>query len=218
MGTLAESVRETLKAGRSEHVTRVLSFLDQQEMFADWNEYKYLYIISFETTSMEKDSVESIVRALNENRVQYLIAGGLAVVAHGYVRFTADLDLLLAMDEHNLATAVSVLQTLNYRPRAPVDFQLFIDCHHRRQWVDEKGLTVFSLFSPDHLATEIDLFVDPPLVFADAYSRAARMEISTGITATFCSFDDLINMKTQAGRPLDLEDIAQLRKLRGDMR
>jgi hypothetical protein len=35
---------------------------------------------------------------------------------------------------------------------------------------------------------------------------------------TFCSLDDLINMKTQAGRPLDLEDIAQLRKLRGDIR
>jgi predicted nucleotidyltransferase len=165
---------------------------------------------------MEKHSVELIVRELNRNQVQYLIAGGLAVVAHGYVRFTADLDLLLAMDSGNLTAAVAVLKELNYRPRAPVDFEEFIDPAHRRQWIKEKGLTVFSLFSPDHPATEIDLFVDPPLVFADAYSKALKMEISPGIKATFCSLDDLIDMKKKAGRPLDMEDIAQLRKLHGN--
>lgn len=164
---------------------------------------------------MEKHSVEIIVGELNRNRVQYLIAGGLAVVAHGYVRFTADVDLLLAMDSENLSAAVSVLQGLKYRPRAPVDFKQFIDPARRRRWIEEKGLTVFSLFSPDHPATEIDLFVDPPLVFADAYSRALRMEVSPGIKATFCSLDDLIDMKKKAGRPIDMEDIVQLRKLSG---
>jgi predicted nucleotidyltransferase len=164
---------------------------------------------------MEKHSVELIVQELNRNKVQYLIAGGLAVVAHGYVRFTADVDLLLAMDSENLTIAMSALQGLNYRPRAPVDFKQFINPAHRKQWIEDKGLTVFSLFSPDHPATEIDLFVDPPLVFADAYSRAVHMEVSPGIKATFCSLDDLIDMKTKAGRPLDIEDIAQLRKLRG---
>ena len=39
---------------------------------------------------MERRSIEVIIRALNEAHVRYLIAGGLAVVAHGYVRFTAD--------------------------------------------------------------------------------------------------------------------------------
>jgi predicted nucleotidyltransferase len=164
---------------------------------------------------MEKHSVELIVHELNRRQVQYLIAGGLAVVAHGYVRFTADVDMLLGMDADNLARAVSALQGLGYRPRAPVDFELFIDPAYRRQWIEEKGLRVFSLFSPDHPATEIDLFVDPPLLFADAYSRAVQMEVSPGIKATFCSFHDLIFLKTKAGRPIDLEDIAQLRKLRG---
>jgi hypothetical protein len=172
-----------------------------------------LYIISPEPIAMEKHSVELIVHALNTNQVRYLIAEGLAVVAHGYLRFTADLDLLLAMDEENLAAAVSALKRLNYRPRAPVDFEQFIDSEHRRQWIEEKGLTVFSLYSPDHAATEIDLFVDPPLVFADAYLRAARMEVSPGIMATFCSLDDLIDLKTKAGRPIDREDIVKLRKL-----
>lgn len=43
---------------------------------------------------MEKNSVEAIVGALNEAGVRYLIVGGMAVVAHGYLRFTADLDLM----------------------------------------------------------------------------------------------------------------------------
>ena len=43
---------------------------------------------------MEKRSVEAVVRGFNEAQVRYLIAGGVAVVAHGYVRFTADLDLI----------------------------------------------------------------------------------------------------------------------------
>jgi hypothetical protein len=162
---------------------------------------------------MEKDSIKSIVSALNSYRVKYLIAGGLAVVAHGYVRFTADLDLILAMDTPNLASAIAALQTLNYRARAPVAFEQFIDSAQRRQWIDEKNLTVFSLFSPDHPATEIDLFVDPPLVFAEAYLRAVHMEVAPGVTAAFCALEDLIELKSKAARPRDLEDIAQLRKL-----
>jgi len=46
---------------------------------------------------VEKRSVEAIIGALNAARVRYLVAGGLAVVAHGYVRFTADIDQLRAL-------------------------------------------------------------------------------------------------------------------------
>lgn len=163
---------------------------------------------------MEKNSIESIVRTLNDHGVKYLIAGGLAVVAHGYVRFTADIDLVLGMTKRNLTGAVAALKTLHYRPRAPVDFEQFIDPQNRAQWIEQKGITVFSLFSPDHPVTEIDLFVDPPLAFADAYSRALRLEVAPGISATFCSLEDLISLKSKAGRPRDLDDIEQLRKLR----
>lgn len=162
---------------------------------------------------MEKHSIESIVRTLGNHQVKYLIVGGLAVVAHGYVRFTADIDLVLGMEKQNLADAVVALKKLNYRSRAPVDFEQFIEPQNRRQWIDQKGLTVFSLFSPDHPATEIDLFVDPPLVFAEAYAKALRLEVAPGISATFCSLEDLIKLKSRAGRPRDLEDIEQLKKI-----
>jgi len=44
---------------------------------------------------MEVRSVEAIVRALNTAEVEYLIVGGLAVNAHGFVRLTRDVDLVL---------------------------------------------------------------------------------------------------------------------------
>jgi hypothetical protein len=43
---------------------------------------------------MEVRSIETIVKALNEAGVQYLIVGGLAVNAHGFVRLTRDVDLV----------------------------------------------------------------------------------------------------------------------------
>lgn len=53
---------------------------------------------------MQHASVVAIVEALNAAGVRYLIVGGLAVAAHGHVRFTADVDLVLDMSDGNLAT------------------------------------------------------------------------------------------------------------------
>jgi len=161
---------------------------------------------------MEKNSVETVVRALNEKQVQYLIVGGVAVVAHGYTRFTADLDLVLAMDRENLAHAVSSIKSLGYRPRVPVAFEEFIEPDNRGRWKSEKNMLVFSLFSPTHPMTNIDLFLEPPFDFAAAYSRVMRLEVVTGVAATFCSLDDLIAMKKVAARGKDLLDVAQLER------
>ena len=75
---------------------------------------------------------------------------------------TADIDLILDFEPENLRRAVGALGSLGYRPRAPVAFEDFIDSDKRSAWTREKGLTVFSLYSPDHAATEIDLFVEAP--------------------------------------------------------
>jgi len=160
-------------------------------------------------------SLESIVRALDGARVRYLIVGGLAVVAHGFVRFTADVDLVLDPERAALERAVAALAGLGYRPRAPVGFEEFPDPEKRARWAREKGLTVFSAFSPEHGATELDLFVEPPFEFEGAYARAVRLEVSPGLPATFVAVDDLIAMKRAAGRPQDLQDVERLRALRG---
>jgi len=163
---------------------------------------------------MEAGSVETIVRAFNANGVRYLIAGGLAVVAHGYVRFTADMDLIIDLEPANLRQAMSALAELEYHPRAPVGLVEFADPEQRARWVREKGLTVFSLYSPRHPATEVDVFVELPLDFERAYQFAARMEVAPGVSATFIGFDDLLRLKERAGRPQDRLDVEKLTALR----
>ena len=163
---------------------------------------------------MEASSVEITVRALNAADVRYLVAGGLAVVAHGYPRFTADLGLILDLEPDNVERAISALTALGYRPRAPVAFEAFGDANQRVAWMRDKGMTVFSLSSAAHALTEIDLLVDPPLDFGAAYRRAAPREIAPEVVATFLGFDDLIRLKEQAARPQDKIDIDNLRALR----
>ena len=162
---------------------------------------------------MERKSVETVFRILNEAGVHYLVVGGLAVVAHGYVRLTADVDLVLDMETENLERAVSALSALRYRPRAPVPFADFTNPERRREWTRDKGLRVFSLHSPDHPATEIDLFVESPFDFASARARGVQMEIAPGLPATFVGLDDLLAMKREAGRPVDRLDVEQLTRL-----
>lgn len=46
---------------------------------------------------MRLSSVEAILEALNGAGVSYLVAGGLAVNAHGYGRATFDIDLVVRL-------------------------------------------------------------------------------------------------------------------------
>jgi len=162
---------------------------------------------------MERHSLEAIVRALDTAGVRYLIAGGLAVVAHGFVRFTADVDLVLDPEPRALRLAIGALEGLGYRPRAPVRFEEFADSGTRARWIREKDLQVFSVFSPVHPATEIDLFVEAPFDFGATYARARRFEVAAGLKATFVGLADLIEMKRRAGRTQDLQDVEALQSL-----
>lgn len=165
---------------------------------------------------VERRSIEAVVHALDGAGVRYLIAGGLAVVAHGFGRVTYDLDLVLDPDAGSLARAVAALEAMGYVPRAPVAFSDFVDPAQRESWAREKHMTVFSLASPQHPATEIDLFLEPPFAFDAAHANAFVLTTKSGVSLRFVSLDDLIAMKRRAGRPRDLADIEGLESLRKD--
>ena len=164
---------------------------------------------------MEVRSIEAIVRALNDAGVRYLIVGGLAVMAHGYTRATKDMDLVLDLGEENLRRAMTALMLLGYRPTVPVAMELFADPRIRKQWIAEKGMLVFNLFSDAHETVEIDLFVEEPFDFEKAYASAVRDDVVPGLAATFVSLEGLLFLKRQAGRPRDLIDVEKLEAVRG---
>ncbi|HBL18894.1 MAG TPA: hypothetical protein DD417_19570 [Elusimicrobia bacterium] len=90
----------------------------------------------------------------------------------------------------------------------------FSDPAKRAAWIREKGLKVFSLHSPLHPATEIDLFSEAPLDFERALAAAMRRDLAPGVEAVFVDLESLLKLKRRAGRPVDLLDIERLEALR----
>lgn len=159
---------------------------------------------------MKLAAVEAIMRSLNEGGVRYLIAGGLAVNAHGYIRLTQDVDLVIALDPANIARAFEMLATLGYRPLVPVTAAQFSDPELRRQWIRDKGMKVLNFFSDRHRETNVDIFVTEPFDFRRESTHALSGELSPGVTARFVSLPTLIAMKEAARRPRDIDDLQHL--------
>ncbi len=158
---------------------------------------------------MVKTPFEEIFQQLNQQNVVYLVVGGLAVVLHGHLRTTADIDLVLALDRENVLNAVKALKAVAFQPRPPVPFEELAEPEKRAAWIREKGLTVFSAYSKRFPGIEVDLFVIEPFDFNAVFTRAARITIDETIV-TVISLNDLIEMKKKVGRPLDLEDVRAL--------
>jgi predicted nucleotidyltransferase len=156
-------------------------------------------------------SLQAICRALNEAGVKYLIVGGVAVNAYGYIRATQDLDLVVALAQPNASAAMRVLSKLGYSPRVPVDADEFADPQRRKSWVEEKGMTVFSMFNDSMPETAVDVFVEEPFDFDFEYRAAEVHVIGADVSAPFVNIQTLIRMKQQADRDRDRDDILHLR-------
>ena len=157
-----------------------------------------------------KKQVQQICTALNDKNIRYIIAGGLAVVAHGYLRLTMDVDLIIDMERENLLRALIALEKIGYQPRLSVIKEQFADQQIREKWINEKNMMMFPLWNPsDKQGIVIDIFVKCPFVFADEYSKVKWMGIE-GVQVPFVSVECLLKMKAEAARPKDLVDIEYL--------
>lgn len=165
---------------------------------------------------MRLKSFEEIVKGLNGAKVRYLVAGGLAVNAHGYLRFTKDVDLVISLKRSNIERAMQALVDIGYRPAVPVSADEFADPAKRQRWIEEKGLTVFQMWSDRHPETPVDIFVQEPFPFDDEYGKALIKPLYGRFEVRFVSVPTLIRMKEAAGRPQDAVDIEYLRARQDD--
>ena len=152
---------------------------------------------------------EAVFKALQQRRIRYAVAGGVALVLHGVVRFTADLDLIVDLEQENLRRFVKAMQDLGYRPRNPVSAEEFIDPLKRMAWKSEKRMTGFSFAAPAPSMELVDVFIEEVLPF-DAIEKELFMVSAKGITIPVLSLKHLKQLKKAAGRPQDLADIEAL--------
>jgi hypothetical protein len=164
---------------------------------------------------MKLTSFTVIVSALEKAGVRYIVAGGLAVNAHGYLRFTKDVDIVVQLVPENIVRAFSALTAIGYRPSVPIVASQFSDKDTRATWIRDKNMQVLQFWSDEHLETPIDMFVTEPFEFDQEYSRALVKPLYGNIDVRFVSMPTLIRMKETAGRSQDLVDIENL-KLRID--
>lgn len=143
---------------------------------------------------------ESVFRTFHREKVNYLIAGGMAVNLYGVPRFTKDLDVLIDPSEVNLKRLSRCFRSLGYRPKVPVSLDAFLD---PANWVKRKRKPY----------EEIDLLVNVPLSFSEA-KRNSEIIRAGNLRLKLVGIDDLIRLKRQAKREQDLADIEALRKVK----
>ena len=162
---------------------------------------------------MNPKHLEKLFASLNAAHVRYLVVGGLAVLAHGYLRVTRDLDLVISLDGNNPRRALELFASYGYRPNIPVDLMDFADPKKRRTWQQEKGMQVYQLVSEQLMDCPVDLFVEEPFAFSDMYAERVEYELGVGTVIPVVGLQHLRAMKQQAGRPRDLLDLEELDQL-----
>ena len=156
---------------------------------------------------------ERLFATLNETGVRYVVVGGVAAVMHGHARLTADVDLVVDLAPDPARRIVDALTELGLSPSVPVKATDFADPSIRESWTTEKGMVVFPMVDLKNPMRAVDLFARYPLDFDALWSRADVIDLN-GIGVRVASIDDLIAMKRDAGRPLDLDDVDHLERIR----
>ena len=142
----------------------------------------------------------------------YVIVGGLAVILHGHLRATRDLDLVIGLAPDNCSKALDALASIGMRPRLPVAMQDFADPEKREDWNRNRNMMVFQLWDPRNPERSVDIFVREPMDFPLMLADAVVKDFD-GVPIRIASIPDLIAMKQVAGRRHDLEDIEALREI-----
>ena len=153
----------------------------------------------------------ALLRRLVENEVEFMIVGGAAATAHGSARLTFDLDIVYKRSNTNIARIVNALKPIQpYLRGAPpgLPFDWSVE-------TIEKGLN-FTL-----VTTQGALDLLGEIVGGGGYEQLLPETIQVEIAGVEClclGLERLIKVKRAAGRPKDLEVVAELEQILDESR
>jgi predicted nucleotidyltransferase len=148
-----------------------------------------------------------LLERLGEAEVDFILVGGLAVNAWGYLRATRDVDLVPDPSSDNLARLDALLVELD--GKVEVGEQLLESSAIR---------TFFRTGDRTLVLTElgrVDVLQGLPQVptFAALDERASEVDLE-GLSVKVCGLDDLLTMKRASDRPRDRDDLEALEAAR----
>jgi predicted nucleotidyltransferase len=146
---------------------------------------------------------KSLLRTLGEAEVEFILIGGLAATVHGSARLTRDVDVVYRRSRENLQRLALALAPYHpYLRGAPPGLPF--------QWdaaTIERGLNFT-------LTTDLgQLDVLGEIVGGGRYEDLLQHTVTAQIFGVNCrtlTLEQLIHVKRAAGRPKDLEAIAEL--------
>lgn len=152
-----------------------------------------------------------LIAALDDARIAYVIIGGFAVAAHGYVRATKDLDIVPSPAPENLARLAGLLRELGAELHGSGEFN---PDEFPYDPLDARELAEGGNFLLNTRLGRLDVMQWVPGIEADSAYEHLRPTASPvtvwGRSVLVCSRGDLITMKRAAGRRQDLEDLNEL--------
>lgn len=149
---------------------------------------------------------DALIRLFVENEIEFIIVGGAAATAHGSARLTLDLDIVYSRTPENLNQIITALKPLEpYLRGAPpgLPFEWSFD-------TIQNGLN----FTLTTSLGALDLLGE--VVGGGDYEQLKphTIKIEVGGAECLClSLERLIEVKRAAGRPKDLEAIAELEQI-----
>ena len=150
--------------------------------------------------------LETFLAALHGAGVEFVIIGGVAAQAHGSARVTQDLDVCYNRTDENLRRLVRALSPYNpYLRGAPAGLPFSFSVATLRAGLNFTLTTTIG---------DIDLLGE--VTGSGSYEQVAAHSIEVeafGFATRIISLPWLIHVKRAAGRPKDLEVIAELEAL-----
>lgn len=147
--------------------------------------------------------LERMIQTLNRHQVDFVVIGGIAVLAHGHPRTTFDVDVVADLAVDNMARLAAALSDLGARVRGVDADLLEVDPTDPSQLASGANWT----FVTD--AGWLDFM--PAAEGARAYEDVVADAVTVREGAfRVVGLDDLIRMKRASGRTKDLDDIAAL--------
>ncbi len=135
-----------------------------------------------------------LVTRLEAAGVDYMVIGGMAVIAWGYTRSTNDVDLAIAIDRHDAQKVIDVLgDAIASHPSNAVEFAA------------ETGILPFK----HRNGKRVDLGLSEHPYVRTAMARAVAIKVQ-GKPVKFCTVEDLILHKIVSDRDRDRNDVKQL--------
>lgn len=151
--------------------------------------------------------LEALVRLLAGAGVEFIVVGGVAATAHGSARLTQDLDIVYRRTLENLQRLAGALAShAPYLRGAPLGLPFCWDAETL-----EKGLN-FTL-TTDLGALDLLGEIAGGGGYEALLPHSQRISVF-GVECHCLGLDRLIQVKRAAGRPKDLEAIAELEALR----